>query len=189
MDTTGLTIVGTSGTDTINAFSSAPGQLLPSELGDNIDGRGGEDDISGLGGKDTIHGGAQDDDLNGDAGNDILTGGTGRDRLTGGSEKDFFDFNAIGESVIGSARDRIFDFSRSQGDRIDLRDIDAKSGVSGNNTFKFIGTDAFNDVKVELRFKDLGSDGIVQGDVNGNGVADFEIRVNVGSMVKADFIL
>ena len=53
--------------------------------------------------------------------------------LTGGLGRDVFDFNAIAESVKGNNRDVIADFNRSQHDRIDLTDIDAKTGVAGNN--------------------------------------------------------
>jgi serralysin len=127
--------------------------------------------------------------MNGGAGKDTLTGGTGRDLLTGGSERDLFDFNSKNETKVGSAnRDVIQDFQRGTDD-IDLRTIDAKSGVDGNNTFKFIGKDSFNDVKGELRFTDLGDRSLVQGDINGDGAADFEILVKVGTLSKADFLL
>jgi hypothetical protein len=44
-------------------------------------------------------------------------------------------------------------------------------------------------VKGELRFKDLGTSCLVQGDVNGDGKADFEILVKVGTILKGDFFL
>ncbi|MEZ5828543.1 MAG: hypothetical protein R3D01_09310 [Hyphomicrobiales bacterium] len=72
---------------------------------------------------------------------------------------------------------------------IDLRGIDAKKGISGNQKFKFIGTHDFHDVKGELRCKELGSMVIVQGDVNGDGKADFEILVMAASLAKGDFVL
>jgi hypothetical protein len=31
--------------------------------------------------------------------------------------------------------------------------------------------------------------GLIQGDINGDTVADFEIKVNLGTMVKSDFLL
>jgi hypothetical protein len=70
-------------------------------------------------------------------------------------------------------------------DRIDLRTIDAATGVAGNSKFHFIGTQTFHDVKGELRCKN----GIVQGDVNGDGKADFEIKVNLATLVQGDFFL
>ena len=85
-------------------------------------------------------------------------------------------------------RDQILDFQRGADD-IDLRTIDAKTVISGNQAFKFIGTSGFHDVKGELRYIDKGSSCIVQGDVNGDGNADFEIYVKVGALSKGDFLL
>jgi 6-phosphogluconolactonase (cycloisomerase 2 family) len=52
IDTTGVTINGTSGNDVIDALNAPPGELLPSDLGDTL--------IGGLG-KDTMSGGAGGD--------------------------------------------------------------------------------------------------------------------------------
>ncbi len=158
----GQGLLGTSGADSfdLTALTSISG--LPF-----IDGQDGDDTIAGSSLADT------------------LRGGLGRDALSGGLGPDVFDFNAIAESVKGNDRDVIMDFDRSVKDRIDLADIDAKKGVGGNNAFKFIGTKAFHDVKGELRC----SDGIVKGDVNGDGVADFEIQANLSTLKGADFIL
>jgi hypothetical protein len=41
----------------------------------------------------------------------------------------------------------------------------------------------------QLRFDDLGSTCLVQGDVNGDGRADFEISVKVATLGAGDFIL
>ncbi|MGH6736630.1 MAG: calcium-binding protein [Methyloceanibacter sp.] len=146
-------------------------------------------DVFGGAGNDVITGGIDHDTFFGDDGNDTLTGGLGRDRLTGGADRDFFDFNSVKESVKGANRDMILDFNRADDDRIDLRTIDAKTGVGGNQNFKFIGKSKFNDEKGELRYIDKGSTVIVQGDVNGDGKADFEIFVAVGALAKGDFIL
>jgi serralysin len=61
--------------------------------------------------------------------------------------------------------------------------------VNGNNKFVFIGRDDFSDTKGELRIEDLGPKVIVQGDVNSDGKADFEILVKVGSLSTGDFLL
>ncbi|MBM3544805.1 MAG: calcium-binding protein [Alphaproteobacteria bacterium] len=143
---------------------------------------GGNDDDRLIGSKvaDIIKGGASED---------TLRGGLGRDILTGGTDADTFDFNSINDSVKGGQRDKITDFKRSQGDKIDLKGIDAKTGVSGNQKFAWIGKDDFSGVKGELRYKDLGAKVIVQGDVNGDGKADFEILVKAGSLNAGDFLL
>ncbi|MGH6734786.1 MAG: calcium-binding protein [Methyloceanibacter sp.] len=154
-----------------------------------FDGRAGNDTIKGSLSDDMLLGYTGNDKLSGGAGKDTLHGGKGKDSLTGGADGDLFDFNSIKESVKGSKRDTITDFKRGQGDKIDLEDIDAKTGVSGNNKFKWIGKQDFHEKKGELRFEDKGSKVIVQGDVNGDGNADFEILVKVGALSSGDFVL
>jgi serralysin len=133
-------------------------------------------------------GGKGNDVITGNQHANDLTGGLGGDTLEGGGGNDDFIFRSISESKVGSNRDTISSFSRGKDD-IDLSDIDAKSGVSGNNAFKWIGTQGFHDVKGELRYTDQGSKCLVQGDINGNGKADFEILVKVGSLGSGDFLL
>jgi autotransporter-associated beta strand protein len=132
-----------------------------------------------------VFGEAGNDSLKGGAGKDFITGGTGKDLLTGGANKDIFDFNAIKETVKGSNRDRITDFSHNQGDKIDLSGIDANTHKSGNNAFHFIGTHAFSHHEGELRY----SSHVLQGDINGDGNADFEINVSLSTLKATDFIL
>ncbi len=63
--------------------------------------------------------------------------------------------------------------------------IDANTGVSGDQAFHFVGAAAFSGHAGELRFEG----GVVSGDVNGDGHADFEIGVNVATLSAADFVL
>ena len=149
-------------------------------------GHGGDNILNGVGGNDTLRGGAGDDKLIGGVGNDILVGGLGKDTVTGSAGADRFDFNLITESVRGANRDVMLDFVRAQGDKIDLSTIDADTdGTAGNQAFAFIGVGAFAGVDGQLRC----SAGIVQGDVNGDRVADFEIKVNVATLIAQDFVL
>ncbi len=105
--------------------------------------------------------------------------------MRGGPGADRFGFIAITESPRGLNRDIIADFSRTQLDIIDLSKIDADiDGTSGNQAFKFIGAAAFSGIDGQLRF----SGGIVQGDVNGDRVADFELRVSA-ALIASDFLL
>lgn len=161
---------------------------------------GGNDRGYGGSGNDTISGGNGDDRLQGDSGNDTLKGGAGNDRLFGGagaddlyggSGKDIFRFTSVSDSkVAASGRDTIFDFSRASGDQVDLAAIDAKTTVSGNQAFSFIGTDAFSGKAGELRYVKGGSDSYVYGDTNGDKVADFAIHFDDAiALRKADFIL
>ncbi|HTV68377.1 MAG TPA: calcium-binding protein [Rhizobiaceae bacterium] len=141
------------------------------------------DKLFGMGGNDTLFG---------YRGNDVLTGGLGKDTQTGGLGRDIFDFNSIAESVVGANRDVITDFTRGNnvtGDDIDLSTIDARTTLAGNQNFIWRGAQAFSKVAGQLRFTDLGATCLVQGDVNGDGKADFEISVRVATLSAADFIL
>lgn len=51
------------------------------------------------------------------------------------------------------------------------------------------GAQGFHDAKGELRYIDKGATVIVQGDVNGDGKADFEIFVKAAALAKGDFLL
>jgi Ca2+-binding RTX toxin-like protein len=84
----GVTIIGTSRKDVVDASSTVAGQPLPTAFADAIDGRGGKDSLSGLGGDDTILGAKGKDTLSGDDGNDYLKGGRGADGIYGGEGDD-----------------------------------------------------------------------------------------------------
>ena len=86
--------------------------------------------------------GTSENDLIG--GNDqanVLAGGQGFDVLGGGGGADRFVYYDTGDSTPNGA-DLIIDFSRAQGDRIDLRDIDANVQLAAT-AFKFIGQGQF----------------------------------------------
>ena len=57
--------------------------------------------------------------------------------------KDTFWFKSISDSAVGANRDHGVDLFRSEGDKIDLSAIDAKTGQSGNQAFNFLGDGAF----------------------------------------------
>jgi Ca2+-binding RTX toxin-like protein len=151
-----------------------------------------------LSGKDVITGGRYGDSLSGFNGNDTIAGGGGADFLSGGKGADRFVFKSVSDSRW-SKIDTITDFSRSQGDKIDLSKIDAKTGVAGNQAFTFIGTAEFSGRKGELRyspaeidedFGDIYAQPTVQADVNGDGRADLQIVVdNVSVITRGYFIL
>jgi Ca2+-binding RTX toxin-like protein len=134
--------------------------------------------------------------LSGGAGNDRLTGGLGHDTLTGGVGNDVFDFNTLADSGVGAGiRDVIADFQPGLDD-IDIRDIDANSGRSGDQSFSFIDTKQFSGKAGELHYQIFDQVGtandntIVSGDVNGDRVADFEIEISgILQLTKNDFLL
>ena len=156
--------------------------------GNNINnvlrGLDGNDVMYGRGGNDAMFGSNGNDLMYGQAGNDAFVGGSGRDTVFGGSGADSFRVDAIQHSEVGVGADRIMDFSSAQGDRIDVSRIDADFTSSGNQAFTFIGDDDFSGTAGELRFD--GDE--VFGDVNGDGIADFEINVT-GITDADDFVL
>ncbi|MGA0840103.1 MAG: hypothetical protein ACO3P1_09445, partial [Pseudomonadales bacterium] len=80
------------------------------------------------------------------------------------------------------------DFSRISLDRIDLSAIDADTTLADDQAFTFIGTAAFGNRAGELRYIP-GATSVVQGDTDGDGVADFTLRVvGVPALQETDFI-
>jgi serralysin len=129
-------------------------------------------------------GGGGNDTLMGGGGNDVLIGRAGADRLIGGAGSDVFVFERTSDS-LSNARDRIEDFTRGV-DKIDLRPIDADTKLAGDQAFTFIGAKAFTGKAGELNF----AKGILSGDTNGDGIADFQIEVlNVSALSASDFYL
>jgi Ca2+-binding RTX toxin-like protein len=187
-------INGDAGDDWIRGGSGD--DTLRGELGDDdISGANGEDRISGGLGDDTLYGGnGQDrlwggegsDTILGGGGVDLIVGGAGKDKLTGGGSANTFVLATAEHSAPGSAgRDVITDFV-SGSDTIELTLIDADADTAEDDAFGFIGTTEFSGVAGELR----NSGSFVEGDVNGDGIADFQI-VLLGSpeLVATDFLL
>jgi Ca2+-binding RTX toxin-like protein len=135
--------------------------------------------LAGLGGEDILRGAGGADVLRGGDGNDWLEGGAARDRLEGGAGADNFVF-ADGDfgGLTGSGADQITDFSSAEHDRIRLGGVDANSTLDGDQAFAFVGTDAFHGVAGELRYEQISGNTYVQGDTDGDGVADFWIRLD-----------
>jgi hypothetical protein len=159
---------------------------------DQFFGSTGNDKFNGYGGNDTLHGGG---------GNDVLTGGTGRDVLTGGAGADTFDFNTANESgKAATTRDVITDFTHNAAlalsDRIDVSTIDANGKLAGDATFTWLGAAAFNGHAGQLHYRVENPAGtvndktIVEGDINGDRIADFQIELTgLKALVAADFVL
>lgn len=128
----------------------------------------------------TLTGGDGDDVLNGGAGTDILVGGAGADR---------FVFRSATQAGIGTARDVIEDFE-SGVDMIDLSAIDANVRAKGNQAFGENLVMGFSESAGQLLLAAVGGDLVVSGDINGDGLADFEILLrDVTGITRDDFIL
>lgn len=146
-------------------------------------GGAGNDLLAGGYGNDTLNGGGGNDSLLGNEGNDVLNPGPGLDVMDGGEGADRYVFIPSGMSI--TQIDRVY-FSTPDGDVIDLSLIDAVTG-GGDDSFHFIGTNAFSGVAGELRYDYLGTwdEGPragttyhVSGDVDGDGMADFIIEIS-----------
>jgi len=121
---------------------------------DVLFGFGGNDTLSGLAGDDHLFGGDGDDTLFGGDDNDVLVGGAGSDALYGGDGADLFVFNS---GDVGNGVDTIHDFSLTEGDAIDLRDI-----LSGYDPL----TDDLADF---VEFTNAGSNSELRVDLDGAG--------------------
>jgi Ca2+-binding RTX toxin-like protein/subtilisin-like proprotein convertase family protein len=140
-------------------------------------------------GNDLVDGGAGNDFIVGGDGADTLTGGDGIDYLNGGAGNDVFRFISIAESTP-TARDNIDAWNT--GDRIDLAAIDANTGVAGDQAFTVGALASGQAGRLQLTPGSFSGTNyvLVQGDVNGDGVADFAILVlNATSLAGSDFVL
>ena len=172
------------GTDAIDGVGNELGNTLSGNFANNL--------LQGLGGNDVLNGWAGDDRLEGGDGNDTLRGGNGTDVLVGGAGADRFSWWTPDEVGVGVGSDRVLDFIHGA-DRLDFSRIDAVSSTTIDETFQFIGTAAFTNVAGQLRFElihdPLGDFTVVQGDVNGDGIADLEAVLvgYVAPLVTSDF--
>lgn len=191
-------ILGGLGEDEL--FGSFGDDLVAGNEGrDYLEGFDGADVLRGDDGADFLDGGNDDDMLSGGRGADRLFGGAGQDRLRAGEGADTLsgdggaDRFIFGEGDTGATlatADTVVDFSRADGDKLDLRWIDADAGTAGDQAFAFVGSEAFSSQAGEVRFEQDAGGLYVQGDTDGDGAADFLIRVeNTPALVAADLIL
>jgi Ca2+-binding RTX toxin-like protein len=136
-----------------------------------------------------IFGGQGSDVITTGSGADIIQGGRGADDMTGGDGADTFRYVTTLDST-GAAMDEILDFAPGT-DKIDLARIDANTLAGGDQAFSWIGSNAFSNVAGELRAYESGGTWFVEGDTDGNGVADLVIAVTTQSgapLVQGDFV-
>ena len=181
-----LVLLGTSAINgTGNALANA---ITGNEAANVLYGMDGNDVLRGNGGNDVLWGGAGNDTLSGGTGNDTLHGGTGADIMSGGTGADIFVFDTLADIDYN---DVIQDFVSSQGDKVDLRAIDANVNVAGDQAFTYLGAGAFTGVAGQLHMvRESSNVWHVEGDINGDRVADFSFTMNVGSaLLASDFFL
>lgn len=157
---------------------------------DEIHGSGADNYIEGLGGNDYLLGKEGNDRLEGGSGNDRLDGGAGFDSLFGGSGADTFIFTDYDDTTnISEEWGDILDFNGTQGDKIDLSE-------TTDNGLDYIGNAAFSgtgDGEVRVVHNDFNNETTVYIDINGDGIANGEIDVQLvssfSSFGEGDFIL
>jgi Ca2+-binding RTX toxin-like protein len=174
-----LEILRLQGTADLDGAGGYAPEVLVGNVGDNmLDGGGGNDRIVAK------------------AGDDVLVGRTGADTLVGDEGADTFILTSSYDSRAGAAnRDFIHGFQHGA-DQIDLTRVDASTVHGGHQSFDFIGNVAFSGTGAasagELRYFTFGGGNynIVEADLNGDGVADMQMFVNLTNyMTGTDFIL
>jgi HEAT repeat protein len=137
-------------------------------------------------GRFNIRGGWDSDTLTGGAGSDQLYGNLGADTLRGGAGNDAFEYYSAAEST-STSRDSILDFTL--GDKINVVLIDADSNAGNGDTgFAFIGSAAFSNAAGQLRaVQGASGQWTVEGDTNGDGIADTSFVLVKGLGFDLDF--
>ena len=163
-------------------IGSAKADYLYGDFGDNV--------LRGEAGGDFVSGEAGADELFGGKGADTLSGGSGRDELTGVQGGDRFVYAQATDSIaIVASRDLITDFSRQQGDEVDLQGVDANAVAAGDQAFSFVGGNGFT-AAGQVRFAQVGGDTVVQASTDADASAEMEIVLDGGVALQAsDFIL
>jgi Ca2+-binding RTX toxin-like protein len=164
---------------------------------ENVAGSSYNDVLTGDKGSNTLFGAAGADKLDGGAGKDLIYGGTGKDMLTGGADADTFLFKTAADAGSGANRDVITDFQKGL-DKIDVSAIDANGSAAGNGTFHFQAQEnAQFDHKagalawhLEDNAGTANDHTVIQGDLNGDGIHDFEIDLKgLVHLTAGDFLL
>ncbi len=181
------TLFGDAGVDFIYAGIDA--DYASGGTGDDfIYGEAGADTLLGGDGIDRLYGGADNDTIQGGDGNDRIWGDGGRDNMYGEAGFDTFVFRSISDSTV-SAFDIIRDFVEGT-DRIDLSGIDANTLLAGNQSFNFAGDNPMFVAEQDLWTRATLTGTLVEGDVNGDSLADFRILVSgTSSLGQSSFIL
>jgi Ca2+-binding RTX toxin-like protein len=197
------TINGGGGSDSISGFGGADvlqggdgnDNLAGEDDSDIVNGEAGDDILSGGNGFDTLSGGVGDDTILGGDGADTFVGGLGADDLFGSSaaavddDPDIFYYTSVADST-SAARDEIRQFLSFVGassgsyfdDQVDLSAIDANTTIAGDQAFVLnpvLLTGQAGQLSWTLSTApDATTDVVLRGDVDGDGVADFELFLN-----------
>ncbi len=186
---------GGDGNDTLTATAPVATDTVISQS--KLYGGSGADSLRVYGGTgNTLDGGAGNDTLTGGGADDVLIGGSGADELKGGRGDDTFRYLWM-TGTKAETRDSILDFgfgSKSRGDDvIDLSEIDADTGKSGNQAFKFGGITKTGTGYVWIEEDDSGSGSLVKADNGGSETLIIAVDDGAGTSpsdwAASDFLL
>jgi serralysin len=185
---TNLTIVGNALSNVIQGTGHSI--IYGMDGADTLSG-GYHDRLFGGNGADRINGGYGDDILDGGAGNDVIFEFEGSDTITGGKGADRFAFDYYISGGIAPAaatiNARITDYDRSEGDIIDLSDL---NGSDDGKVITLIGGERFSGGFNELRWAFVDGDTVITFDTNGDRRANATITLTGEiALTAADFIL
>lgn len=163
---------------TLDDDASLLAKLLAQD--DTIVGSNDFDTLLGDRGNDRINGGDGNDIINGGKGNDVIIGSSGADDMTGGLGADVFFYNDQWETSEHET-DIILDFSRAQGDKINLRNI---------GDLEFVGAAELPTEASELRYYFENGNTVIETDISGNGFQLFMLKIKGEiALTETDFIL
>ena len=186
-------VYGGQGDDEIHGGQSADelyGQagidtIFGDENADDIWGGSGADFLYGNGGNDILDGGSGNDTIAGGDGDDLLIGGYGADTLAGGLGADTFRYRSkldTGDSISGFAA----------GDLIDLRFLQMEGGRATGDLGGWDGALTTAGVLITsfgVGFKAVGADTFLYVDVDGDKLADLEIKfVGISQINHSDLL-
>ena len=130
-------------------------------------GNSGDNNLQGNIGDNTLDGGAGVDTINGGDGNDRIVGGLDNDLLRGGTGADTFVVAHGFGSVLET--DQVYDFSDAEGDRLDL---------TGAYAGTIVEVASFSKQAGEMTLTFAGGITTVRLDINGDGKADYQMKIN-----------
>ncbi|MGE6107480.1 type I secretion C-terminal target domain-containing protein, partial [Aeromonas sobria] len=155
---------------------------------------GGQGDIPlTVGADDILIGGDGDDLLIGGAGDDTLVGGAGNDILSGGSGADTFVWQAGDEGSGGRpAQDRVLDFSRHEGDSLDLRDLlQGETGTTLDQYLSLVERDGSTVIEVKTTgsgpvTQEIVLEGLSFDDLGGGSASELLNNMLMDGLIKVD---
>jgi Ca2+-binding RTX toxin-like protein len=158
------------GTASLNFTGNDFNQYISGNEGSNVlQGGGGADNLAGAGGFDRLFGGEGDDFLNGGRGADDLIGGNGADQ--------FFYHETLDTGLTAGSFDVIHDFSRAQGDLINVGQWDSNDLVAGNQDWTFVGATASFTAPGQIGFSSDGVDTFILFNTDNDAMHEATIRV------------